>query len=33
MLDWIINIPLYIFAAMMLGVVIYYGTKENENDD
>ena len=33
MLDWIINIPLYIFAAMMLGVVLHYGMKENDNDD
>lgn len=33
MLDWLINIPMYGIAIMMFGIILYFGTREGDNDD
>ena len=33
MLDWIINLPLYGIALMLLGTVLYNGLKEGGEED
>jgi hypothetical protein len=32
MLDWLVNIPLYGIAIMMLGIALYCGTKEDRDE-
>lgn len=33
MLDWLINIPCYMLAIYMFGVVLYFGTKKGGEDE
>ena len=32
MLDWLVNIPLYGIAIMMLGIALYCGAKEDRDE-
>lgn len=33
MADWIINIPLYALAVYIFAIVMYFGLKEDEDDE